>query len=418
MSTFEEAYKPVKKIDKSLIVEKVGFTLRAESSSSLGGHPTQSTTYFAINNDGTILALGASDLTTVNILCVSGKLPTEAEGKFSFTDTERTVDRPDDHRTFIPHQNVRSIAFHPLFPVLATGSDSGTVELWRMLPKDIPQRLGTRSPDTSATIDVKSRINSVAFHPTKKLLATGSNDNTTRVWSFNDEYEELICQATLNHGEGINHVVNVVAFHPDTQQILLATGCNGPNTSRLWKLNPKDLMNKPSHKFLDNAYAINSLAFHPSGKLLATGDSGHNLKLWDFNNYDTLDRISCVNTLTNHTNAVVSVVFHPTKPFLATGSWDRTAKVWTYSSNGLDVKCVATHEYTAPNNSVNSVAFYPVPATREEIILAIGRSGGMFETYKLTGVSSGGTSRRTPSRHRRRTHRRRSRKQQRSRGRR
>jgi WD40 repeat protein len=151
---------------------------------------------------------------------------------------------------------------------------------------------------------------------------------------------------------------------------------------------------------------------------LATGDTHHQLKLWIYNNYDAPDIIiSCVKTLNNHTNAVVSVSFHPTEPFLATGSRDQTAKVWKYSSNGHDVNCVATHEYIPPNNSVNSVAFYPVPATRKEIILAIGRTGGNFETYKLTDVSSGGTSRRTPSRHRHRTHRRRSRKQQRSRGR-
>lgn len=217
--------------------------------------------------------------------------------------------------------------------------------------------------------------------------------------------------------DDINDIVNVVAFHPT--QRFLASGCNGPNTSRLWKL-PSDTSTEHKYTFLHDTAPIKSLAFHPRELLLATGDTNRQLKLWIFNNYDARDiRISCVKTITNHTNAVVSVSFHPTKPFLATGSWDRTAKVWTYSSNGLDVKCVATHEYTAPNNSVNSVAFYPVPATREEIILAIGRSGGNFETYKLIDVSSGGTSRRTrrrtPSRHRRRTHRRRSRKQQRSR---
>jgi WD40 repeat protein len=167
-------------------LERVGNSLTAVSSSSFGASPTQSTTYFAVNNDGTILALGTSDLTTVNIFAVSGVLPTVVEGKFSFTDTKRTVDRPDDH---------------PVFPVLATGSDSGTLELWWMLPEDIPQRPDTRRPAPRATQNVGSRINSVAFHPTELLLATGSNDKTTRVWSFNDKYKELICQATLKHGD-------------------------------------------------------------------------------------------------------------------------------------------------------------------------------------------------------------------------
>lgn len=332
-------------------LEKVGKSLRAVSSSSIGGSTTQSTTYFAVNNDGTILALGASDLTTVNILCVSGKLPTEAEGKFSFTDTESKDSRRDDDRTFIFHDSVRSIAFHPVFPVLATGNESGTVKLWRMLPTDIPEQLRTRG-DAQATQNVGSSINSVAFHPTEMRLATCSNNNTTQVWSFTDDYNNLICLATLNHGEGINHVVNVVAFHPT--QRFLATGCNGADTSRLWKLAP-DTSTEHTYTILHDTAPIKSLAFHPTEPLLATGDTNRQLKLWNFN-YDAPDKISCVNTLTNHTNAVVSVVFHPTKPFLATGSWDRTAKVWTYSSNGHEVICVAT---TALNNSVNSVAFYP-----------------------------------------------------------
>ena len=122
-----------------------------------------------------------------------------------------------------------------------------------------------------------------------------------------------------------------------------------------------------------------------------------------------------MNTLQGHSSDVVSVAFHPTENILATGSWDRSAKVWSYSSEGRDVKLVATIAY---NTNVNSVAFYPVPEGQDPI-LAIGRTGGLFETYELTrpssGVSDGGTRRRTPRRHRRRTQtrtRRRSRKQQ------
>lgn len=386
----EEAVKP------AFELKKVGETLGAKSSSNRAGSET-STTCFAVNNNGTILALGASDLTTVSIFINDGQF--------------------NSPPTFIPDQFVRSIAFHPLFPVLATGSCDGTVKLWRMFPEDLPPPTNTRTPDTSETINVESCINSVAFHPTKKLLATGSSDNTTRVWSFNIHYKDLTCVATLNHGMGSDHVVNVVAFHPNEVQILLASGCNGPNTSRLWKLDPENRI-KPEYKILDNTDAIRTLAFHPSGKLLATGHAGNNLKLWNFNNYDS---ISCVNTLSKgqphygHTSSVVSVAFHPTENFLATGSWDRSAKVWSYSSEGRVVNCVVTHNY---DTNVDSVAFYPV-TEEQDPILAIGRSGGLFETYELTqpspGGSSGGTRRRTPRRHRRRTQtrtRRRSRKQQ------
>jgi WD40 repeat protein len=198
----------------------------------------------------------------------------------------------------------------------------------------------------------------------------------------------------LKH-EGIFNNVNVVAFHPDTAQILLATGCEAPNALRLWNIT------EPSSTNINNAYAIKTLAFHPSLPLLATGDDGNNLKLW---NFDDIRKIRCVKTLNNVHRYIVSVAFHPTAPLLATGSWDHTAKVWSYSSERHDVKLVATHTYR--NNSVNSVAFYPVPK-EEDPILAIGIYGGYFETYELTGPSSGvsygGTRRRTQTRTRRRS---------------
>jgi hypothetical protein len=400
-------------------LEKVGETLRAVSSSNRAGSPG-STTCFAVNNDGTILAIGASDLTTVNILYVREKLQTEAEGIFSFTETEpqrSTVVRPDKRR-YISHEYVSSIAFHPTEQFLVTlgkhETVPGNVKLWQISLVDDNVDM---TPVDSFNGDINSTpINSVAFHPTKNLLATCSSDNTTRVWSFyTDKNPELF--ATLTPRMGIDHVVNVVAFHPT--EPFLATGCD--NMSMLWKLDASEPQSSPVFKILDSTDAIKTLAFHPSGKLLATGDAGHNLKLWDFNNYDTDDTISCVNTLSKreqgHTSSVVSVAFHPTGNFLATGSWDRSAKVWKYSPNGRDVKLVATHAY---DTNVNSVAFYPVPVSeRPDPILAIGRTGGLFETYELTrpppGGSSGGTRRRTPRRHRRRTQtrtRRRSRKQQ------
>jgi WD40 repeat protein len=126
-------------------LKPVDTLLQARSSSYFGG-TTDSTTYFAINNDGTILAVGASDLTTVSIFIKS-------DGQFKSS------------ATFISHQYVRSIAFHPLFPVLATGSKDGTVKLWRIMTDGKHQN--------SATQDLKFSINSVAFHPSLPFLATG-----------------------------------------------------------------------------------------------------------------------------------------------------------------------------------------------------------------------------------------------------
>ena len=119
-----------------------------------------------------------------------------------------------------------------------------------------------------------SGVLSVSFHPTAPLLATGSSDNTVRLWLLSCDNSSATCVATL---EGHSESVCSVAFHPTAP--LLATG-SGDKTVRLWLLSS------------DNSSA------------------------------------TCVATLEGHSHYVRSVAFHPTAPLLATGSWDKTVRLW------------------------------------------------------------------------------------------
>ena len=78
-----------------------------------------------------------------------------------------------------------------------------------------------------------SPVYSVAFHPTAPLLATGSCknlccDRTVRLWLLSCDNSSATCVATL---KGHSNQVNSVAFHPTAP--LLATG-SGDDTVRLW----------------------------------------------------------------------------------------------------------------------------------------------------------------------------------------
>jgi len=77
------------------------------------------------------------------------------------------------------HSNgVVYITFHPTAPLLATGSFDNTAKLWRFSPDGC-----TSGMTCVATLEGhKGYVLSVAFHPTEPLLATGSADNTVKLW--------------------------------------------------------------------------------------------------------------------------------------------------------------------------------------------------------------------------------------------
>ena len=71
--------------------------------------------------------------------------------------------------------SIFSVAFHPTAPLLATGSSDQTVRLWLLSCDNSSACVATLAGHSSW-------VTSVAFHPTAPLLATGSNDKTVKLW--------------------------------------------------------------------------------------------------------------------------------------------------------------------------------------------------------------------------------------------
>jgi WD40 repeat protein len=68
------------------------------------------------------------------------------------------------------------VVFSPGGRILATGSDDWTVRLWNVTDPAHPTPLG--SPLTGHTHSIRS----VAFSPDGHTLASGSDDQTVRLW--------------------------------------------------------------------------------------------------------------------------------------------------------------------------------------------------------------------------------------------
>ncbi len=171
-----------------------------------------------------------------------------------------------------------------------------------------------------------SLVESMAFSPDGKLLATGSFREVV-LW-------DVASGAVKRRVEGFADRVVAVAFSPDGK--LLATGGGAPSADG--EVTLVDVAGSSPPRLLVAAHSDTAfgVAFSPDGKLLATAGADKLVKLW------TVADGKLAKSFEGHTHHVMDVAFTPDGKRLMSAGADNLLKIWDRES-GEKVKDVQAH---------------------------------------------------------------------------
>ncbi|KAL7978984.1 hypothetical protein Chor_015008 [Crotalus horridus] len=194
---------------------------------------------------------------------------------------------------------------------LVTASQDRTIKVW-LLPKfptinEKENQIVVLQPAKTEVAHDKD-INSVAVSPNDKLIATGSQDKTAKLWN---------CENCVLLGVFSGHKRGIwcVQFSP-ADQVLATSSADG--TVKIW-----DLQDFSCLKTFEghDASVLKVIFVSEGGQVLSSGADGL-LKLWTIKNNE------CVKTLDAHDNKVWALHANKKDDTLVTGSTDSRVLLW------------------------------------------------------------------------------------------
>lgn len=215
---------------------------------------------FPLNNLGNIELI---DFTydSKKLLVITNNLINILNNQIFIYDLEKKI---QDYKITVDSANIRALSVSQKGDLFAIGDGKGKIIIYEFTAVSLIEKYQFKAHKAKKGLPV----NSLAFSPNGKILASGGDDCKIKLW---DPYTG---QEVKTLDENSDYIIHIITFSPDGK--LLASG-DDEGYIKIWDIETGKNENEDERK---HEKAITSLSFSPDGKTLVSGSKDKTIRIW------------------------------------------------------------------------------------------------------------------------------------------